>query len=183
VLIPALSNRFSLRNPTVKSEYRRFAVQSIPETPLLWLAHTLSVLIFKTVDFQKHKTHHPPPESRSCVPPGTCRGSCPGGLLRYQPAWFSGDTFQLHWAMSFEGYVVVFWPLNAYKWHGCCKNLILRGLQAGFPCEQERTQKDCALSWPRLGSELRLLLMTCGGLQKPHFLCLRRQWCFRDPVS
>ena len=105
------------------------------------------------------KMQNPPPpsESRFCMPPGACQGSCPGGLLRYQPAWFSEDTFQLHWSMSFEGYVVVFWPLNAYKCHGCCKNLILLVLGAGFPCKRERTQKDRTLSRPRLDSKLCLL--------------------------
>lgn len=66
--------------------------------------------------------------------------------------------FQLQWSMSFEGYVVVFWPLNAYKCHGCCKNLILLVLGAGFPCKRERTQRDCTVGSPRWESKLHLMI-------------------------
>lgn len=103
--------------------------------------HTLCISIFKTVDFQKCETHHILLFRGATLGVEECRGLCPGGLLRYQPAWFSEDTFQLQWSMSFEGYVVVFQPLNAYKCHGCCENLILLVLGAGFPCKWECTQK------------------------------------------
>lgn len=153
------------------------------------LVPTLSISTLKSDDFQKCKPHKLLRQDSAL-----CRGQADARVL--VDCWDTSRLgsvkipFQLQWSMSFEGYVVVFWPLNAYKCHGCCKNLILLVLGAGFPCKREHTQRNCTLSTPRW--ESKLYLMTYRRLQVPQRLlwgfficcrsaCLCKQWYFRDP--